>query len=136
LLPMSDRTVKVFSFVEVNQLIAKVAILTEEVIQELDIIRRRNAPEEESNGSSVSDLILKEVEVALQEWSERIVELGGQPKGYFTVDFQSIDPEMLYCWNYGEDKIGYTHKVWENFSHRRPLTDSIDASGEHMKWVN
>jgi hypothetical protein len=133
---MSDRTVKVFNFAEVNQVIPKIANLTEEVIQELDSIRRRNAPEEESNGSSISDLILKEVEAALQAWSERIAELGGQPKGYFTVDFQSIDPEMLYCWNYGEDRIGYAHKVWENFSHRRPLTESIDASGEHMKWVN
>jgi hypothetical protein len=133
---MSDRTIKVFSFVEVNQLIPKIATLTEEVIQELDNIRRRNAPEEESGGASISDMILKEVEVALQEWSERIAELGGQPKGYFTVDFQSIDPEMMYCWNYGEDRVGYTHKVWENFSHRRPLTDSIDAAGGHMKWVN
>ena len=133
---MPERTIKAFSFVEVNQLIPKISDLTEEVIQELDSIRRRNAPEEEQSGTSMSDTILKEVEEALQAWSERITELGGQPKGYFTVDFQSIDPEMLYCWNYGEDKICYTHKVWENFSHRRPLTESIDASGDHMKWVN
>jgi hypothetical protein len=133
---MPNHPVKAFNFVEVNQLIPKISNLTEEVIQELDSIRRRNAPEEEAGGGSISDMILKEVEEALQAWSDRIIELGGQPKGYFTVDFQSIDPEMLYCWNYGEDKICYTHKVWENFSHRRPLTESIDASGEHMKWVN
>ena len=133
---MPDRTIKAFNFVEVNRLVPKISDLTEEVIQELDSIRRRNAPEEEQGGTSMSDTILKEVEEALQAWSERITELGGQPKGYFTVDFQSIDPEMLYCWNYGEDKISYTHKVWENFSHRRPLTESIDASGDHMKWVN
>ncbi len=133
---MPDRTIKAFNFVEVNKLVPKISDLTEEVIQELDSIRRRNAPEGEQGGTSMSDTILKEVEEALQAWSERITELGGQPKGYFTVDFQSIDPEMLYCWNYGEDKICYTHKVWENFSHRRPLTESIDASGDHMKWVN
>lgn len=133
---MSNQPVRAFSFAEVNQLISKISSLTEEVIQELDSIRRRNAPEGQSEGGSISDVILKEVEEALQAWSERIVEMGGQPKGYFTVDFQSIDPEMLYCWNYGEDKILFTHKVWENFSHRRPLTESIDASGEHMKWVN
>ncbi len=133
---MPNRPVKAFNFVEVNRLISKISDLTEEVIQELDSIRRRNAPQEESGGGSISDMILKEVEEALQAWSERIIELGGLPKGYFTVDFQSIDPEMLYCWNYGEDKICFTHKVWENFSHRRPLTESIDASGEHMKWVN
>lgn len=133
---MPDRPVKAFNFAEVNQLIPKISDMTEEVIQELDNIRRRNAPEEEPAGGSISDLILKEVEAALEAWSDRMTELGGQPKGYFTVDFQSIDPEMLYCWNYGEDKICFTHKIWENFSHRRPLTESIDASGDHMKWVN
>ncbi len=133
---MPNQPVKAFSFIEVNKLIPKISNLTEEVIQELDTIRRRNSTDEEPASGTISDVTLKEVEEALQAWSERIVELGGQPKGYFTVDFQSIDPEMLYCWNYGEDKILFTHKVWENFSHRRPLTESIDASGEHMKWVN
>ncbi|MBZ5498336.1 MAG: DUF2203 domain-containing protein [Acidobacteriia bacterium] len=133
---MPNRPSKVFSFTEVNQLVPKVADLTEQVIHELDNIRRRSRPDAESGSSSISDAVLKEVEEALQGWSEGVIELGGNPKGYFTVDFQSIDPELLYCWNYGEDKICYTHKVWENFSHRRPLTESIDASGEHLKWVN
>jgi hypothetical protein len=133
---MTTRTVKVFNFAEVNQLLDRIIELTEEVIHELDEIRGRNVQGEEPDGASISDEILKAVEDVLTGWSERIVELGGQPKGYFTVDFQSVDPEMLYCWNYGEDRICFTHKVWENFSHRRPLTESIDASGEHMKWVN
>ncbi len=133
---MPSQPVKIFNFNEANQLVPRISKLTEEVIQELDTIRRRNAPDEEPEGSSISETTLKEVEEALQAWSERIVEMGGQPKGYFTVDFQSIDPEMLYCWNYGEDRISYAHKVWENFSHRRPLTESIDASGDHLKWVN
>jgi hypothetical protein len=133
---MSSQPVKVFNFDEANQLVSRISKLTEEVIHDLDTIRHRNAADEEAEGSSISDTTLKEVEEALQAWSERIIEMGGQPKGYFTVDIQSIDPEMLYCWNYGEDRICFTHKVWENFSHRRPLTDSIDASGDHLKWLN
>jgi hypothetical protein len=133
---MANRPMKIFSFVEANNLISRVTDLTEEVIQELDAIRRRAAPEAEPGASSISDTVLKEVEEVLQTWSERMLELGGNPKGYFTVDFQSMDPELLYCWNYGEDKIAFTHKAWENFSHRRPLTDSIDVFGEHLKWVN
>ena len=133
---MANRPAKVFSFTEINQLLPKVRELTEEVIHELDRIRRRNVPQTSSEGTSISDPVLKEVEEALQHWSDRIAEMGGHPKGYFTVDFQSIDPELLYCWNYGEDRICYTHKIWENFSHRRPLTESIDASGEHLKWIN
>ncbi len=133
---MPNRPVKVFSFSEANRLVEKVTDLTEEVIRELDTIRRRASPGTEENRQPISDAVLKEVEQALQRWSERIVELGGNPKGYFTVDFQSIDPELMYCWNYGEEKIGFTHKVWENFSHRRPLTDNLDAGGEHLRWVN
>jgi len=133
---MPNHPVKVFSFSEANSLVEKVADLTEEVIHELDTIRRQASHDAEEGESPISDAVLKEVEQALQQWSERVVELGGHPKGYFTVDFQSIDPELLYCWNYGEDKISFTHKVWENFSHRRPLTDSIDATGEHLRWVN
>jgi hypothetical protein len=133
---MPNYPVKVFNFAEVNQLIPRIVEVTEEVIHELDGIRRGHASGEESNEPAISDTVLKAVEAALQAWSERIAELGGQPKGYFTVDFQSIDPEMLYCWNYGEERICYTHKVWENFSHRRPLAESIGASGDHLKWVN
>ena len=133
---MPNRPAKIFSFHEANKLVPRVMDLTEEVIQELDAIRRRAAPDPESGASAISDAVLKEVEEALQAWSERVLELGGNPTGYVTVDFQSMDPELLYCWNYGEDKIAFTHKAWENFSHRRPLTDSIDASGDHLKWVN
>jgi len=130
-----NRPTRVFSFAEVNSLVPSVADLTEEVIQELDRIRRRSSDTEQSE-ATVSDTMLQQVEAALQGWSERVMELGGHPKGYFTVDFQSIDPELMYCWTYGEDRIHYTHKVWENFSHRRPLADSVDGGGDHMKWVN
>jgi len=133
---MANRPAKIFSFHEANEMVPKVMDLTQEVIQELDEIRRRAAPDRESGASSISDAVLKEVEEVLRTWSERVLELGGNPKGYFTVDFQSMDPELLYCWNYGEEKIAFTHKTWENFSHRRPLTDSINAASEHLKWVN
>jgi len=133
---MPPQTGRAFSFEEANRMIPKVADLTEQVIQELDSIRRRCAPEQEIGKLPIPDEVLKEVEGLLQSWSERVLELGGRPKGYFTVDFQSLDPELLYCWNYGEDAICFTHKVWENFSHRKPLAESIDGSGHHLKWVN
>jgi len=133
---MANRPTRVFTYEEVNELIPKIAGITEEIVHELDEIRRRNAADSQSSGSSISDTVLKDVESTLQEWSDRVLEMGGSPKGYFTVDFQSIDPELLYCWNYGEDRIAYIHKIWENFSHRRPLAESIYASGEHLKWIN
>lgn len=56
------------------------------------------------------------------EWSREVARIGAQPKGYFTVDFQSPDPETLFCWTYGEDRITHQHKVWESFADRRPLS--------------
>ena len=127
---------KVFSYAEANEMVPKVSALTERVIRELDGIRQISSPDAEPAESAISDSVLQEVEQVLRTWSEQVEELGGRPKGYFTVDFQSIDPEMLYCWNYGEDSIGYTHKVWENFSHRRPLSESIEGISDHRKWIH
>jgi hypothetical protein len=133
---MPHHAAKIFSFVEANSLVADVTDLTEKAIHELDRIRRQHSSDEETASPSISEAALKEVEEILQEWSNHVLELGGRPKGYFTVDFQSMDPELLYCWNYGEDRICYTHKVWENFSHRRLLAESLDAGEASQKWVN
>jgi hypothetical protein len=39
------------------------------------------------------------------DWARHIASLGIQPKGYFVVDFQSLDPDTLLCWSYGETEI-------------------------------
>jgi hypothetical protein len=53
------------------------------------------------------------------EWAQRIAALGIMPKGFFVVDFQSPDPDILYCWSYGEDCVGHEHNTWESFAQRR-----------------
>ena len=71
----------------------------------------------------------------LRQWDERVARTGALPKGYFTVDFRSADPELLYCWTYGESEIAFAHKIWENFTHRRPLSEAA-GTVDHMKWVH
>jgi hypothetical protein len=127
---------RVFSLSEANDLVPVVADLTADIVRQLDDIRQRYRVDAAKEEPNVPEPVLKEVEDLLRGWSDRIVQLGANPKGYFTVDFQSVDPEMLYCWTYGEDKIAFTHKVWENFSHRRPLTASLEGPTDHLKWVN
>lgn len=58
------------------------------------------------------------------DWARQIAALGIQPKGYFVVDFQSLDGETLLCWSYGETRIAHEHKVWETFADRRPIRDA------------
>ncbi len=133
---MAERQIKIFTLAEANSLVRHVVELTAGVVHHLDAIRQRHRLDVEKPGSAVPESVLKEVESALSEWSQQVTELGAQPKGYFTVDFQSMDPELLYCWTYGEERIEYTHKVWENFTHRRPLTAHPGAFGDHLRWVN
>jgi hypothetical protein len=133
---MTDNSMRTFTLAEANTLVRLVADLTAGVVQHLDSIRQRHQVDFENPATGFPESILKEVEKALAEWSQQVMELGAQPKGYFTVDFQSLDPELLYCWTYGEEKIEYTHKVWENFNHRQRLADDPGSAGEHLKWIN
>jgi hypothetical protein len=133
---MGSGSTKVFTLAEANELIPLVADLTAEVVQQLDAIRQKYKSDESSGSSTeVPGWVLQEVESVLAGWSERVNEIGAVPKGYFTVDFQSVDPELLYCWSYGEERISHTHKVWENFSHRKPIEADLEPTG-HMKWIH
>ena len=133
---MPESSARVFSLADANKLLPAVAEFTAEVVEDLNQIRQRYSNESEDLASSVPESVLRDIEALLREWSERVTDLGAHPKGYFIVDFQSVDPELIYCWSYGEDKISFTHKVWENFSHRRPLAAIIEPSMDHLKWVN
>ncbi len=133
---MPENEAKIFSLAEANDAVRDLLSLTADVIQQLDRVRERYKVDSEAEESPLPERVLKEIEGILAGWSEQVTELGGRAKGYFTVDFQSADPELLYCWTYGEDKIGFTHKVWENFNHRRPLSQISEPSTDHLKWVN
>jgi hypothetical protein len=133
---MAEGGSRVFSLQEANDLVPRLVGLTSEIVRKLDQIKEACRAKWKGEEAQLPEEILKEIEDTLQDWSERIQKLGAYPKGYFTVDFQSFDPELLYCWTYGEDKIEYTHKVWENFSHRRPLSECLTGSKDHMKWVH
>lgn len=133
---MSSTNGKVFTLAEANELVSRVADFTADVVRRLDSIRQRyRSGESPGSATEVPAWVLREVETVLSGWSERVAEIGAVPKGYFTVDFQSVDPELLYCWSYGEERISHTHKVWENFSHRKPIEESAEPAG-HMKWIH
>jgi hypothetical protein len=133
---MKEKHARVFSLAEVNSLIAEVAVITSEVVKNLDTIRQRYQIEPDQGSEAMPEPAIKEIESALNEWTESISKMGAIPKGFFTVDFQSREPELLYCWTYGEDKIEFAHKVWENFAHRKPLAESVETSSNHLKWIN
>ena len=133
---MKEKQTRIFSLSEANSLLKQVADATAEVVRELEEIRQRYQIEPGEGSESMPQPAVEEIEHVLNGWAGAISELGALPKGYFTVDFQSHEPEMLYCWTYGEEKIEFTHKVWENFTHRRPLSRPSELPEDHLKWVN
>jgi hypothetical protein len=131
---MDEKEGSVFTLNEANEMVAEIAKFTSEVVALLNSIRGRYEPAEDGGDVAVPEPVMRELEEALRAWSEKVTQTGALPKGYFTVDFATSDPEMVYCWTYGEHEIGYTHKVWENFTHRQPLADAGDPA--HLRWVN
>ena len=89
---MGDGSARIFSLEEANEVVPRVAECTAEIVHQLDEIRQRYKTPSDEPGQGVPEWVLKEVEEALVDWSKRISELGAVPKGYFTVDFQSVPP--------------------------------------------
>jgi hypothetical protein len=131
---MGRDSIKIFSLAEANEAVKEVDHLTRDVVLKINRLQERY--EQTETDAELPASAMQEVEALLREWSETVESLGARPKGFFTVDFQSMDPGLFYCWTYGEAEIGFTHKVWENFTHRRPLVEASPAGAAHFKWVN
>jgi len=108
-----------FTLAEANRLLDKVRPITETSLQELE---RCHDPWQSFGLRKFSVLHeMLEEDVIRTRWAARIARLGAYPKGGFTVDFQSPDPDLVYCWHPGESEITHQHKTWEDFRHRRPV---------------
>lgn len=110
-----------FTLEQANLLLPKLIELTEQVIESLQDAKDRMESEQLFNEEDAQQSYDLQVALTLERWSQQVLKLGAYPKGYFTVDFKSMIPETLLCWTYGETRITHTHKVWENFKHRRPI---------------
>jgi len=58
----------------------------------------------------------KEIGEVLNRWSEKIIKLGGLPKGIWLVDFDN--GRGYYCWRYGDEDILYFHGYKDGFAGR------------------
>jgi hypothetical protein len=115
-----DDGFRVFRLDEANALLPEIITATEEALIELEETReqRRNEGLEDQ-----ADEYDEETAEILQKWSAAMVKLGVYPKGFFTVDFKSYVPDTLLCWTYGEQEVGFTHKIYENFKDRAVIKD-------------
>lgn len=115
---------RIFTLEEANQVVPEVAELTARVQQRLDDLRRAY----DATDSEASRTLEAETRALLTAWQESVLELGAEPKGIFTVDFRSPDPNVLWCWTVSEPEISHRHFTWESFK------DRVDIRKHRRAW--
>lgn len=111
-----------FTLSEANALLPQIIATTQESMDKLDAAKAQLESDKVVDEATAYDRFEEESALILQEWAERMVELKVYPKGYFTVDFKSPIPDTLFCWTHGEEIITHTHKTFESFKNRIPIS--------------
>ena len=124
---------KLFTLAEAEALIPElekvfdaVAELTAQAEVKAGSLRRRQeTPDRDPAASAIERSQLQFLASGINQWLQRIVELGAIPKGVdpALVDFPSrLDGREVYlCWKLGDKKLTHYHAVGEGFSSRKPL---------------
>ncbi len=118
---MSHHRFRIFSLDEANRALRLVNQVTASTRR-----RMRELRQEQESDPSAAEQVDAETRLVLDEWARVILEIGGQPKGIFTVDFRSPDPNVLWCWAPDETEISHRHFTWESFKDRVSI-DAADA---------
>jgi hypothetical protein len=108
---------RVFTLSQANRAVPKVARLTDSARARLDALRATYTEDDPEAGKKLEE----ETKTALTEWQQAVLALGAEPKGIFTVDFRSPDPNVLWCWTVDEPEITHRHFTWESFKDREPI---------------
>jgi hypothetical protein len=105
---------RVFTLEEANRAVPELAELTTRVQERLEELRLAY----DGDDAEASRNLEAETRALLTAWQESVLEIGAAPKGIFTVDFRSPDPNVLWCWAASEDEITHRHFTWESFKDR------------------
>lgn len=111
---------------ELEKIFSAVADLTATAEMKAASLRRREqAGDEDPAATAIDRSQLQFLASGINEWMQKIVELGALPKGVSPalVDFPSrVDGREAYlCWKLGEKRVSHYHPVDEGFSTRKPL---------------
>jgi hypothetical protein len=112
-----------FTLAEANALLPEIIRITEATLEELQRLHARQKREEADDPQKAQERFNTHTMEILERWSRQIASMGVYPKGFFTCDFKTYNPDTLFCWTYGEERITHTHKVYENFKQRRPIRE-------------
>ncbi|PIR18576.1 MAG: hypothetical protein COV48_06780, partial [Elusimicrobia bacterium CG11_big_fil_rev_8_21_14_0_20_64_6] len=108
---------------EIFEAVAELA--TQAEIKAASLRDRRATEEEDLVGATIERSQLQFLASGINDWMQKIVELGALPKGVSPalVDFPAKigGREAYLCWKLGEKKVAFYHPMDEGFSTRKPL---------------
>lgn len=111
---------KVFTYEEASEALEAVREVTSAADQRLQELRAKI--EKGPPGSARVKKLNEWINTVIHQWAEDIMELGGLPKGLWTVDFDS-GKGFYYCWALNESTLSFFHKYEEGFMGRKPLSE-------------
>ncbi len=143
MMPSSQPFSRLFTVDEANELLHALRPLMERISRDLDSLKEESevvirdeglspgSPdlmERLQNNESIANLIL-EIKGLVEEIHSYGCVCKGIEEGL--VDFPCLlGGEIVFlCWRYGEESIGYWHRIEDGFAGRRPLLESDEGSG-------
>lgn len=79
----------------------------------------QHVEEEAQEGELGSQEAGKAMQGVIQAWAAKVAQLGCVPKGVWLVDFDN--GAGYFCWQYGEDELGFFHPYETGFADRTPI---------------
>jgi hypothetical protein len=114
---------RIFTLDQANALLPTITALTERTREQLEQLQGAG----EGPGEPAQERANDDARELIERWAHSVLALGAQPKGVFTVDFRTPDPNVLWCWAPDEAEICHRHFTWESFNDRISLTSGGDA---------
>ena len=114
---------RILTLEQANVLLPAIAAITERTRNQLEQLQNVD----EGPGQPTQQHADHDAREFLDQWAHAILALGGQPKGVFTVDFRTLDPNVLWCWAPDEPEVCHRHFTWESFKDCIPLTPGADT---------
>lgn len=127
--PLSDMADRIYRYEEARALVPTIREITAGAVERVQELTAEMARSPE--GSLRARKLREWISTAIQHWAEAIHEVGGQPKGVWTVDFDSGEG-FYYCWTFDEDDLTYYHRYEEGFVGRKPLGEDARPARSPM----
>ncbi len=108
---------RLFTLTEARQLLPSVQQLTAEAVRQAEALA--DALEEVGEDDPRRAHLGVELKLIVDDWTERIREMGLEAKGLWLVDFDN--GQGYYCWQHPEPSLSHYHEYEDGFAGRMKI---------------